>query len=349
MSSSSLIALLRFPQSIVNVPDADWNEIVERGRETQLLGQLAARLRREQLLHRVPVAVQRHLALAALTARRRSESALWEITTLRRAVDPAIPMVLLKGCAYLTCADDNAAGRLFSDIDIMVRRETLPAVEASLVSVGWKPSRVNAYDLAYYRNWMHEVPSMEHVRRHTVVDLHHAINPPVSRYYVNPDKLFERVLEVRPGVFVLATTDRVIHCALHLLQEGEPKKLLRDLYDLHLLVLQYGGSAPFMEQLRRRAIELKVASLLENAMGAAHALFGNEPKLGKPAGWLQRCVEHSVCSTTQIGKLAGTVLLAHAHWMKMPLHLLVPHLARKSYMRMASTSIPNTQVTTPAA
>lgn len=336
MSSISLISLLRLPHSIANVADADWNEIVEQGRETQLLGQLAARLRRAQLIDKVPVAVQRHLALAALTATRRSESALWEIDTMRRAVDPAIPLVLLKGCAYVACADDNAAGRLFSDIDIMVHRHALPTVEASLVSVGWKPSRVNAYDLAYYRNWMHEVPPMEHVRRHTVVDLHHAINPPVSRFYVRPDKLFERVLEVRPGVFVLGVTDRVIHCALHLLQEGEPKKLLRDLYDLHLLVLQHGSSVSFMEQLRRRAIELKVASLLENAVGAAHALFGTESILGKPSGWLQRCVERSVCNTTQIGKLAGTVMLAHAHWMKMPLHLLVPHLARKSYMRMTS-------------
>ncbi len=340
MSPTRLIALLRSPQGISRVTDAHWNEVIEQGRKTQLLGQLAASLQRAQLWDKVPSAVQRHLALAELTIRRRSESALWEATTMRRAVDPAIPLVLLKGCAYLACADDNAAGRFFSDIDVLVRRHELPAVEADLMSVGWKPSRVDDYDLAYYRNWMHEVPPMKHVRRHTVIDLHHAINPPVSRFFVHPEQLLERIVEVRPGIFVLAATDRVIHCALHLLQEGEPKKLMRDLYDLHLLLRQHHGSAAGMEQLRHRAVELKVDTLIEAAIGAAHALFAVEPRLGERSGWLQACVDRAAReangNTTVAGEMAGTAVLAYSHWLKMPMHLLVPHLVRKSLMRMTS-------------
>ena len=259
---------------------------------------------------------------------------------MRRAMDPAIPLVLLKGCAYVACADHNAMGRFFSDIDILVRRHNLPGVEADLVSVGWKPSRVNDYDLAYYRNWMHEVPPMGHVRRHTVVDLHHAINPPVSRFYVNPDKLFERIVEVRPGIFVLAATDRVIHCALHLLQEGEPKKLMRDLYDLHLLFRQHHSSAAGIEQLHRRADELNVVKLVTAAIGAAHALFAVDCLPGERSGWLQACIDRAAREAngkaTVAGELAGTAVLAYSHWMKMPLHLLVPHLVRKSFMRMTS-------------
>jgi len=323
------------------VTDAHWNEVVEQGRKTQLLGQLAASLQGAQLLDKVPTAVQRHLALANLTITRRNESALWEAATMRRAIDPTIPMVLLKGCAYVACADDNAAGRLFSDIDVLVRRQDLPAVEADLVSVGWKPSRVNDYDLAYYRNWMHEVPPMEHVRRHTVVDLHHAINPPVSRFHVNPDQLFAHMVELRPGIFVLSATDRVIHCALHLLQEGEPKKLMRDLYDLHLLLRQHHGSAAGMEQLRNRSCELNVDALTEAAIGAARALFAEDLIQDERSGWLQACVDRAARqasgSTTVASELAGLALLAYSHWMKMPMHLLVPHLIRKSLLRMTSS------------
>lgn len=340
MPSSSLIALLRSPQSITHVTDAHWNEIIEQGRKTQLLGQLAASLQRALLRDRVPAAVQCHLALAELTTTRRNEAALWETATMRRAVDPAVPLVLLKGCAYVACADENAAGRVFSDIDVFVRHQDLPAVEADLTSVGWKPSRVNDYDFAYYRNWMHEVPPMEHVRRHTVIDLHHAINPPVSRFYVNPDKLLEHIVEVRPGIFVLSATDRVIHCALHLLQEGEPRKLMRDLYDLHLLIRQHHGSAAGIEQLHHRACALNVDTLIETAISAAHALFADEPSLGERSGWLQACVDRAAReangNTTVIGELAGTALLAYSHWMKMPMHLLVPHLVRKSFIRMTS-------------
>ena len=119
--------------------DSHWNEIIEQGRKTQLLGQVAALLQRAGLLDQVSTSVQRHLALANRTVTRRNESALWEAATMRRAVDPTIPLVLLKGCAYVACADDIAAGRIFSDVDVLVRRQDLSAVEADLVSVGWKP------------------------------------------------------------------------------------------------------------------------------------------------------------------------------------------------------------------
>lgn len=338
MSSRPLIALLRTPQNIVHVTDAHWNVLIEQGHQTQLLGPLAAMLQREQLMDKVPLAVQRHLALAQLTVTRRNQSALWEVDTLRRAVDPKIPLVLLKGCAYLASGDDNAAGRMFSDIDLLVRRQNLPGVEADLMSVGWKPSRVNDYDQAYYRNWMHEVPPMVHVRRHTVVDLHHAINPPVSRFYIEPAPLFERLVAVRPGIFVLCADDRVIHCALHLLQEGEPKKLIRDLYDLHLLLRQHHGSAASLAALRQRAHALKVAPQVEAAIGAAHALFSNEPVVDTRTGWLQACLVRAARdasgAATLAGEGAGWAVLAYAHWMKMPVHILLPHLVRKSRARM---------------
>jgi hypothetical protein len=314
------------------------------GRKTQLMGQLAASLQRAQLMDKVPPAVQRHLALAELSAARLGESALWEVATMRRALDPAVPLVLLKGCAYMACGDINSVGRVFSDIDVLVRRQDLSAMESDLVSVGWKPSRVSDYDMAYYRNWMHEVPPMEHVRRHTVVDLHHAINPPVSRFYVSPDELFRHMVEIRPGIFVLSATDRTIHCALHLLQEGEPRKLMRDLHDLHLLLRQHHGSAAGLEQLRQRARALRVEPLIEAAVGAARALFSVESSAGTRSGWLQACVYRAACgangNATFVSELAGTVMLAYSHWMKMPMHLLIPHLVRKSLMRMTADKSP---------
>ena len=336
MPSSQLITLLRSPQRVTEITDAQWNDVVEQGRKTQLLGQLAACLRRTGVFDRVLPAVQRHLVLAELTAQRRAEAGLWELKGMRRAIDPAISVVVLKGCAYVAAGDANASGRLFSDVDLMVRRIDLDAVELALISVGWKPSRVNAYDQAYYRNWMHEVPPMEHVRRHTVCDLHHAINPPVSRYYIPPDKLFAHLVEVLPGIHVLSPTDRVIHCALHLLQEGEPKKLLRDLYDLHLLLQQHFGPDQTLAPLMARADELGVGAPTRAAVGAAYKLFSNSAAAQHHTGWLQKQVAIAAMNTPGqshlAGELAGWFVIAHAHWMKMPLRLLVPHLARKAWL-----------------
>jgi hypothetical protein len=332
---NSLISLLCRPQRVSELADAQWNDVIEQGRKTQLLGQLAAQLRQAGVLEQVLPAVLRHLTLDELTARRRSEAALWEFSGIRRAIDLSIPIVALKGCAYAAAKDANASGRLFSDVDVMVRRHDLPAVESALFGVGWKPSRVNAYDSAYYRDWMHEVPPMEHVRRHTVVDLHHAINPPVSRYYVNPEQLFACLVEVMPGIFVLSVQDRIIHCALHLLQEGETKKLIRELYDLHLLLHQHCDSPERIQQLEDRADVLQVGGLLRTAVGAARTLFSENPG-HHHTRWLQGCVEraaHMDSKNTLLGELSGLAILAHSHWMKMPMRLLVPHLARKTWLK----------------
>lgn len=340
MRSATLIQLLATPDQVSQLADAEWHDIVEQGRKSQVLGQLAASLTRKHLMEFVPVAVRRHLELATQVAVRRVESAMWEIQTIRRVMDPAVPLVLLKGGAYATSGDVNSAGRTFSDIDVLVRRPRLSDMESALFAAGWKPSRVNDYDAAYYRNWMHEVPPMEHVRRHTVVDLHHAINPPVSRFFIDPVKLFETVVEVQPGIFVLSPVDRVIHCAMHLLQEGEPKKLMRDLYDLHMLLDQHFSSVAGREPLRARARELHVDQLVRIASSAADVMFGRDPIDDRSTGWLRNCLLRSGREANGDlsirGQFAGSAVLAHSHWMKMPVRLLVPHLLRKSYLRMTT-------------
>ena len=39
----------------------------------------------------------------------------------------------------------------------------------------------SAYDQRYYREWMHELPPLLHVRRQTALDVHHAIAPETAR------------------------------------------------------------------------------------------------------------------------------------------------------------------------
>jgi len=337
VSKTGLVDLLRIPARAVNVADADWNEIVVQGTDTKLLGQLAAAIGRAGCLDQIPRAVRLHLGLAELTSRRRSEAALWEVRTLRQAIDTEIPVVVLKGCAYAASTDLNAAGRIFSDVDVLVPREFLDRTEGNLIATGWNPSRVSAYDQHYYRDWMHEVPPMEHVRRHTTLDLHHAINPPVSRVHVPTAHLLADMVETMPGVFVLGPIDRVVHCALHLVQEGDPTKLLRDLYDLHLLLEQHCTRSVGLDRLWTRARALGVLSLVQSAQQAATAVFSSTAQPAR--GWLGRCiVAASGWKTSLLAQpLAALVLLAYSHWIKMPVRLLVPHLLYKARLKMKAT------------
>ena len=333
MQTQPLINLLHHPESVVKLSDEDWNDIVMTARQNQLLGPLAARLKATASWNDVPPAVRRHLDLELLTAQRRGESAQGELAMIRRTISADVDLILLKGCAYLCAGDANQTGRIFSDVDVMVGRGQLAQVESELIGGGWKPSKVDAYDDAYYRNWMHEVPPMEHVRRHTVLDLHHAINPPVARYFVNPALLTATKVEVAAGVFVLAPLDRVLHCAIHLIQEGEPKKLLRDLYDLHLLLAQHSAETGGIDGLLSRARELGIYPLACAAAGAASEVFHGRSDTPR-ATLLQKLLVVAAIKAHDTygiaGWLAGTAVLVYSHWIKMPLRLLLPHLCRKS-------------------
>ncbi|MDB5850306.1 MAG: conserved hypothetical secreted protein [Rhodoferax sp.] len=333
MSPPSLIDLLRQPAGAGAVRESEWNAIVTQATNAQMLGQLAAAIGRAGCAADVPQAVRVHLELALLTSLRRREAALWEVSAIRGAIDAATPLVVLKGCAYAACDDTNAAGRVFSDIDILVPRDKLDRAEGQLIGAGFNPGRTSAYDQRYYREWMHEVPPMQHMRRHTSVDLHHAINPPVSRVHVATAQLMPALREISPGVMVLGTADRVIHCAIHLVQEGDAQKLLRDLYDLHLLLQQHFADNASLATLWQRADELGVLRLVRPAQQAAARLFSANGSAAKPDGWLARSLVAAACwpRPDMSAPLAEALLLAHSHWIKMPLRLLVPHLLRKAW------------------
>lgn len=330
-----LLDLLRDPAATsAAMAAADWNDVIEAARGAQLLGQLAAALDRAGVLARLLPAVQRQFALERLTSEHRSASAMWEVRSLRRAIAPQVPVVVLKGCAYAMAGDRNADGRIFSDVDLLVPRPSIEATEQQLITVGWKPSPHSAYDQHYYRRWMHEIPPMAHVRRSTTLDLHHTIVPIVSRFRVPDAVLLAGLQEVEPGVHVLGAFDRVIHCAVHLMQEGESRKLLRDLYDLHLLASQHAPAATEQAALLDRAAQLNLRPIVRAALAAAGALYAPAraaAPLGRRARWLVAAALGTL-APSWAARAAGTALLAHSHWMKMPMHLLLPHLAYKAVL-----------------
>ena len=102
-----------------------------------------------------------------------------------------VPVVLLKGAAYMLSGFDFERGRLFADLDVMVPVDDLSRVEhASSNGVG--VLRLNPYDERYYRLWSHELPPMRHFEREVELDVHHTILPLTSRLTPDREKLWER-------------------------------------------------------------------------------------------------------------------------------------------------------------
>jgi hypothetical protein len=277
----------------------------------------------------------------------------WEVHCIRRslaAVDT--PVVLLKGAAYLMAGLRPAKGRLFSDVDIMVKRDSLAAVESALFSAGWMVEARDAYTQRYYRKWMHELPPMRHVQRGTVIDVHHTIAPPTSRFRVEGERLLERIrpLGDMVGIYILAPTDLVLHSATHLFQEGELWHGLRDLLDLNDLIVEFAQQPTFWSDLLDRANELGLQIPLSHALIHLERLFGTMPPAQFVARvealdrnglsrWLMYRLlnialrpDHPSCDGPWTA-VARFLLYVRSHYLRMPLFLVVPHLIRKALWR----------------
>jgi len=332
---------------------SEWEAILGQARRSGLLGRLAQHHVDRDWLTLVAQGPRHYLEGALRQVDRQGFEVQWELDCIRRALESVgCRVVLLKGAAYFIADLPPRRGRLFADIDMMVERAHLPEVEGALLRAGYFSVERDAYNDRYYRKWMHEIPPLAHVQRSTVIDVHHTITPPTSRFKVDAAKLFNRIEPVgaRGDFFILGPQDMVLHSAVHLFQEGEFAHGLRDLLDLNDLLLHFGRNPEFWPLLFARAAEIGLGEPLFHALHHVGRLFGTRapPELIaaqesiRPA-WANRTVmsallalalrpDHPSCDVS-FSKLARLLLYIRSHYLRMPPQLVIPHIVRKAYMQ----------------
>ena len=355
MTTRSLLqAVLTDPASVKTLTPAQWDLLVRQARRANLLARLSSTLKAVNLLDAVPDAPRQHLRAADVIARRQSVSVRWEVQCIQQALAATgAPVVLLKGAAYEMAQLPAARGRLFSDIDILVPRARLPAVESALMLAGWQASDHDDYDQHYYREWMHEIPPLRHVRRDTTIDVHHNILPTSSRVRVDAQALLDAAIPIpgHEGLRMLQPVDMLLHSATHLFHEGEFANGLRDLFDIDVLLRDFGRDARFWDELIPRADALGLGRPLYYALRTSTAILGTPvppevlaaaeawrpaPPVAALMAWCYRHAlqpAHPSAETASVER-ARLALYLRSHWVRMPFHLMAYHLARKALLRM---------------
>lgn len=350
-----LLQVLLDPQQSLSLTVAQWDLLIRQARRANLLSRLAATL--APLRDRLPLAPAHHLDAAELVARRQRQTTRWEVHCLQIACAPlGIAPILLKGAAYLMAELPASQGRLFGDVDILVPKAKIDAVEAALLAQGWRFSdELSDYDSRYYRTWMHEIPPLFHEERGSTLDVHHTILPPTARVRVNTDALFEDALPLLdlPGVRTLAPVTMFLHSAAHLFHEGELEKGLRDLFDLDALLRDFGRDQGFWEALVPRAGTLGLTRSLFFALRYTQRLLHTpipatvteEVQRHSPGAmalvimdfcYLRALMpDHASCNR-RFTATARLLIYVRAHWLRMPLRLLSTHLLRKAWARLSN-------------
>jgi hypothetical protein len=347
-----LLTALREPGRMTGFGLDEWDLLLRIARRTRLLGRLAIVMDETGGEEQLPASVRDHFAAARVFVTHYQRTARWEINRILAALEGSdVPLVLLKGSAYILAGLPPSRGRLLSDVDLLVPRELLDSFEQTLLAHGWDAVKLEEYDQRYYRTWMHELPPLRHPERLIEEDIHHTISPLTSRLRPDPEKLLADSIPLADSrLRILQPADMVLHSAVHLFHDGELANGLRDLVDLADLFQHFGKDAGFWEELVVRARSqgllrplyytmrytgrFLAAKIPDSAMGN----IGD----GAPPGPVMRLMDNLIEAVMlpehpdfprRRRAVAQWLLYVRSHWLRMPPGMLLQHLARKQIMR----------------
>jgi Uncharacterised nucleotidyltransferase len=327
-----LTEALRDPQMVLKLDDAGWAALIAMARAERLDGSLAHRLDGLAL----PETVTNVLNAARANAETGRVQALWEAEMARRALAPlGMPIVLLKGTAFLAAGLDAGAGRLVGDLDILVARDRLDVVEATLMAAGWEWVKPDAYDDAYYRRWMHELPPLIHKTRDRMIDVHHTILPLTAKPKPDAAALIEDSEALENGLRILSPADMVIHAVAHLFADGDLSGGLRNLWDIDRLVRAQTGASGFWAYLAERAQLHGLTKQTARALRLARALYATpvDPALARRGRITDLFYIGRLTARNGWGqethKALRLAFYIRSHWLRMPPLMLARHLWTK--------------------
>lgn len=339
MSAALLVQVLRDPSAAPALSGEGWSALFAAARAERLIGVLAHRLNGLA----VPERVAPILADARFDAESERRQALWEADRARAALAdlPDLRVVLLKGTAYVAAGLLAGVGRSIGDLDILVARDRLDAVEAAVLHAGWEWVKPDPYDDAYYRRWMHELPPLIHRERDRMIDVHHTILPLTARPKPDPGGMIASARRLEDGLFVLCPEHMVIHATAHMLADGGLEGGLRNLWDIDRLCRQFSEEQDdffltLCEESRRHGL---LAPVLR-ALRLAHAVYGT-PLVAcrtpimvdyRPQ-WSDRLFIARLLSRDGWGRegrwLLGQAFYIRSHLLRMPPPMLARHLWTK--------------------
>ena len=350
-----LLDFLQNPSSIKSYSNQQWSLLHRVAKNASLLAHVGWVVHQNKLQSYLPEKIIANITSAQTVVEYRKRTALWELNRLHRAfLGSNAEIIVLKGGAYLLAQLPFSYSRMFSDVDILVKKDAIDNIEQTLLDQHWRSDDLDDYDQSYYRNWMHEIPPLRHITRTIEIDIHHAILPLTSRLHPDPNMLITDAVESgQYGFKVLSPCDMTLHSATHLFYDSDLSNKLKDLVDLDQLVTHFNSSdSDFFSKLNERAKKLELHRPLFYALRYTHKLLGTAipdevlRKTDAPSlivrllmDWLVPTAilpEHPDHPKIKVA-IARWLLYVRSHYLRMPLKLLIPHLLHKRKVRREAT------------
>lgn len=346
-----LINYLRDEIPVGEISAQDWSLLLEIAYSSNLIGILSYHIISNDHLSLLPESLSWQIRSAYKVYKTHVLDVLYEIALIKKALSTVgIIPTLLKGAAYTEQDLAVSKGRIYSDVDIYIGKEKIDLAEQILTWQGWSFGEVDEYDEKYYRDWMHELPVMVNRKTGVHLDVHHDLLPKTYRIEFNPaHKELECQFSNQSGVYTLSDTYQIIHSFTHLFSEGEFDNAYRDMFDLYYL-FEGITDDEFYDRLIADSESLNVTRFLFYCVRYLQELFDYqfpniflqtlskyEPRKSQML-IMDECYgrallpQHPAFQDKFTG-LAKSILFVRAHWLKMPVKILIPHLFHKAVIK----------------
>jgi hypothetical protein len=332
----------------------DWEFVIESLRENASLARFAYHVQEDACVD-IPQQATPHLQSELIRAMRQKQQALYECRLIDKHMrEIGVTPVFLKGAAYSISDSQVGHGRLYGDIDVLVKKQDIEKSKQVLLERGWFPQTLNDYDEMYYREWAHEIPPLTHLERGTVIDLHHNLVPPISGQAPDVSDFTQDVIETEDALTVFSPAAQTLHSAVHLFLNEDFAHGFRDLTDLHILFTTHRADTVYWERL----IELAQASEFEKELQLAIRYCKSLLMTNIPEKYESRIYTLRKTNFTLLDAMFNRVLLPRhpksdsydrsfwellaymrGHFMKMPFPVLVKHLTIKSWRGLVESTL----------
>lgn len=229
----------------------DWDYVLECGFSYGIAPLIFHNLRKLPNADIIPQPVMDRLKLLHHVVGLRNMQLYGELhKVVKRLQDDGIPVILLKGAVLAEAVYPDAALRPMSDIDLLVKKTHLSAVQEILPELGYLPSSKLSAD--FYEEHHHLMPYMKHDKS-VVVEIHHNIAPEPFASKINVSNLWEEselINTVGPDALTLSPEDLILHLCLHFADDLFVERV-KVLVDISETIRHYGNGLDWRSIIRK--------------------------------------------------------------------------------------------------
>lgn len=238
--------LLRRDTGVVHPPPAPddpvWDAVLRDASEQSLIALLYQRNQESRQKHRLPHSVHNRLKteVARLAATNMVLAA--ELTAiLNRCRDRGLACVPFRGLALAEQLYGEAPLRPAGDIDLLVRRQDVPAITDALTSLGYESME---HQPGFAESFSYTLEFVKNRHGWLVVEPHWTLAYPPFTDTLDMEQVWSRCRKGRVAgidTWLLSHEDLLVHLCFHILHQGENTPLLW-WYELDLFIRQTRAS-----------------------------------------------------------------------------------------------------------